>query len=102
MTSLDDHTTNVHSTLRYISIQFDSVSISNASVQASEQLNAWIGGFESILSKITGGNFNWFLHTMLFMHTLFVIQKQKEKERKNADEEEGEEEEVGIDIDEEM
>jgi hypothetical protein len=63
-----------------------------------------MGGFESILSKMTGGNFNWFLHTMLFMHTLFVIQKQKEKEKTDDDdeEEEEEEEEVGIDIDEEM
>ena len=47
--------------------------------QACEQLNAWLGGFETILKRMTTGNFNWFLHTMLFVHTQRVIQKQKEK-----------------------
>ena len=28
--------------------------------QACEQLNAWIGGFEFILKKMTPSNFNWF------------------------------------------
>ncbi|KAM6503968.1 hypothetical protein JOM56_000911 [Amanita muscaria] len=32
--------------------------------QACEQLNAWLGGFESILKRMTPGNFDWFLHTM--------------------------------------
>jgi hypothetical protein len=49
---------------------------------------------------MTGGNFNWFLHVMLFMHTLFIIQKQKEKERKENDGDD-EEEEIGIDIEDE-
>ncbi|TFK36079.1 hypothetical protein BDQ12DRAFT_699783 [Crucibulum laeve] len=31
--------------------------------QACEQLNAWLGGFESILKRMTPSNFNWFLHT---------------------------------------
>ncbi len=44
--------------------------------QACEQLNAWIGGFEFILKKMTPSNFNWFLHTMLFYHTKHVINKQ--------------------------
>ena len=26
---------------------------------------------------MTQGNFNWFLHTMLFLHTVHVIEKQK-------------------------
>ncbi|KAF8871465.1 hypothetical protein BD779DRAFT_1613941 [Infundibulicybe gibba] len=30
--------------------------------QACEQLNSWLGGFESILKRMTPGNFNWFLH----------------------------------------
>ena len=47
--------------------------------QACEQLNSWLGGFESILKRMTVGNFNWFLHTMLFYHTNYVIQKQKRK-----------------------
>jgi len=32
---------------------------------------------------MTSGNFNWLLHTMLFMHTENVIQKQKEKKAKS-------------------
>ena len=40
--------------------------------QACEQLNAWLGGFESILRKMVPGNFDWFLHTMLTYHTTHV------------------------------
>jgi len=36
---------------------------------------------------MTGSNFNWFLHVMIFMHTLEVIQKQEEKRRKDEDDE---------------
>ena len=36
--------------------------------QACEQLNAWLGGFESILKWMTSKNFNWLLHVMLFYH----------------------------------
>jgi hypothetical protein len=57
--------------------------------QACEQLNAWIGGFEFILKKMTPGNFNWFLHTMLFYHTQYVINKMKTDE---GDEEDAESE----------
>ncbi|KAF8063637.1 hypothetical protein FPV67DRAFT_1563606 [Lyophyllum atratum] len=46
--------------------------------QACEQLNAWMGGFESILKRMVPSNFNWFLHTMLFYHTSIVIQKQQQ------------------------
>ena len=38
-----------------------------------------MGGYESILKKMTSGNFNWFLHSMLFYHTRHVIAKQEEK-----------------------
>ena len=41
-----------------------------------EQLNAWLGGFESILKRMIPSNFNWFLHTMLFYHTQHVVKKQ--------------------------
>jgi hypothetical protein len=34
---------------------------------------------------MTVGNFNWFMHTMLFMHTLYVIQKQEAKKEKVED-----------------
>ena len=30
------------------------------SIQACEQLNSWLGGYESILKRMTPGNFNWF------------------------------------------
>jgi hypothetical protein len=53
--------------------------------QACEQLNAWLGGFESILKRMTSGNFNWFLHTMLFYHTQRVIQKQQKVMDQMAD-----------------
>lgn len=33
--------------------------------QACEQLNAWIGGFQSILNHMTIDNFNWYLHSPL-------------------------------------
>jgi hypothetical protein len=43
--------------------------------QACEQLNAWLGGFET-MRKMTVGNSNWFLHTMLSYHTKLVIERQ--------------------------
>ena len=42
-------------------------------------MNAWLGGFESILKRMKPGNFNWFLHAMLFYHTKHVITRQKRK-----------------------
>ena len=45
-------------------------------IQACEQLNAWLGGFESIIKWMTTGNFNWYLYTILFYHTVFVLKKQ--------------------------
>ena len=44
--------------------------------QACEQLNAWLGGFESILKRMTPANFNWLLHAMLSYHTVQVLEKQ--------------------------
>ncbi|KAF9000497.1 hypothetical protein BDQ17DRAFT_1391316 [Cyathus striatus] len=37
--------------------------------QACEQLNSWLGGFESIMKCMTPSNFNWFIHSMIFHHT---------------------------------
>jgi len=34
---------------------------------------------------MTPGNFNWFLHTMLFYHTKYVIRKQEMKKQQNVD-----------------
>lgn len=57
--------------------------------QACEQLNAWLGGFDNILRRMKSGNFNWFLHTMLYYHTKQVIRKQgvniDKDERDSAD-----------------
>ena len=47
--------------------------------QACEQLNAWLGGYETMLKKMTSSNFNWFLHSMLIYHTRLVIEKQVKK-----------------------
>ena len=41
--------------------------------QTCEQLNAWLGGFESILKRMTSKNFNWFMHVMLFYHVKHVL-----------------------------
>ncbi|EDR13491.1 uncharacterized protein LACBIDRAFT_308477 [Laccaria bicolor S238N-H82] len=50
--------------------------------QACEQLNGWLGGFDSILKRMTVDNFNWFLHAMLFYHTRYVLEKIKKREEK--------------------
>jgi hypothetical protein len=42
-------------------------------------LNGWLTGFDPILKRMKPGNFNWLLHSMLFYHTKFVIQKQDRK-----------------------
>ena len=46
---------------------------------------------------MTMGNFNWFLHTMLFYHTKYVIRKQTIK--KQTEEQDDEEEDMGLDED---
>jgi hypothetical protein len=69
--------------------------------QTSEQLNAWIGGFGSIVNRMTVGNFDWFIHVMFFLHTLIVIEKQAEKRmRSGVDAVEGDDEEDEEDEDE--
>ena len=65
--------------------------------QVCEQLNAWLGGYQSILKCMTPGNFNWFLHTMLFYHTKYVIRKQMIN--KQPEEKEDEEDDLGLDED---
>ena len=53
---------------------------------------------------MTINNFNWFLHTLLFLHCQKIMENLKEKERRRelgleSDEEEDEDEEAGIEID---
>ena len=79
-------------------------------LQACEQLNAWIGGFQPILNRMTPNNFKWFLHSLLFIHTQRVIKAQKDKARKKLeggdddddddDDDEGDAEGIAIDRDE--
>ena len=44
---------------------------------------------------MTPGNFNWFLHAMLFYYTKYVIRKQTIKNQ--PDEQDEEEEDLGLD-----
>ncbi|TFK41564.1 hypothetical protein BDQ12DRAFT_696741 [Crucibulum laeve] len=58
---------------------------------ACEQLNAWLGGFESILKRMVPSNFDWFLHAMLFYHGSYVIkQQQKKKNQKESQKDDNE------------
>lgn len=67
--------------------------VSNNNIQACEQLNAWLGGFQTILKQMTVNNFNWFIHAMVFLHTERVIEKQLSKElRRNQYESDSDEE----------
>ena len=38
--------------------------------------NAWISSFQSILKQIVVSNFKWYLHTLMYMHIKWVIQRQ--------------------------
>ncbi|KAF8315570.1 hypothetical protein F5887DRAFT_907363 [Amanita rubescens] len=67
--------------------------------QACEQLNAWLGGYEQILKRMTSGNFNWFLHTMLFYHTRHVINNQLKQEKSGPQVDGDDDGGVGIDVD---
>ena len=44
--------------------------------QAFEQLNAWISGFQTILKQMVISNFKWYLHSLLYLHTKKVLQRQ--------------------------
>jgi hypothetical protein len=44
---------------------------------------------------MTPGNFNWFIHTMLFYHTKYVLRKQQQKKEEKGNSEE--EENLGLD-----
>ena len=45
---------------------------------------------------MTPSNFNWFLHIMLFYHTIHVLERQKQKNNKRVDDgDDGDDEENG-------
>ena len=64
-------------------------------------MNSWLGGFQSILKRMTPGNFDWFLHAMLYYHTKHVLKKASQKRGRTADRnvDEDENEGVGMDAD---
>ena len=57
----------------------------NKFYQACEQLNSWLGGYESILKRMIPGNFDWFLHSMLFYHTKHVLKRQGGEDSSDQD-----------------
>ncbi|KAF8999973.1 hypothetical protein BDQ17DRAFT_1391396 [Cyathus striatus] len=67
--------------------------------QACEQLNAWLGGFQSILNRMTVDNFNWTTHAMLFIHTQHVLMKQNIKQTQNTNTNDNNVEDDGIELD---
>ncbi|KAH6902652.1 hypothetical protein BKA70DRAFT_1434983 [Coprinopsis sp. MPI-PUGE-AT-0042] len=43
--------------------------------QACEQLNSWLASYDPILKRMTIHNFNWLLHSLLFLHSKRVLQR---------------------------
>src|ERR1700691_4858872 len=80
------HITNVPLTHRFVYISQHNINTHSLFQQACEQLNAWIGGFQPVLNRMTPNNFNWFLHSLLFIHTQRVIKAQQDKAKKSEDE----------------
>ncbi|KAF8872290.1 hypothetical protein CPB84DRAFT_1818090 [Gymnopilus junonius] len=48
-------------------IQMDNHMVTGPSILKSEQLNAWLGGYQSIAKWMTPGNFNWFIMLCCFI-----------------------------------
>lgn len=89
------NTTKEPSIARYVCSFSSSINtFLNLLHKACEQLNAWIGGFQSILNRMTVSNFDWTLHALLFLHTQRVIRRQTQKRQDN----EGVEEDAGVEI----
>ncbi|KAF8873747.1 hypothetical protein CPB84DRAFT_1838917 [Gymnopilus junonius] len=63
--------------------------------QVCKQLNTWLEDYQSIAKQMTPGNFNWFIHVMLFYHTKYTIKKQQKKQS-NQETEDGD---IGLDED---
>ena len=94
----DDANGNSHYKCAFNTQVFSLLKFTNANFHllffwACEWLNSWIGGFQSILNRMTPNNFKWYLHVLLFIHTQRIIKRQMAK-----GEDEGEDEDDGIDI----
>ncbi|PPQ86460.1 hypothetical protein CVT25_008459 [Psilocybe cyanescens] len=61
--------------------------------QVYEQLNAWLGGYESILKQMTSKNFNWFIHSMLVYHVKHVLGRLSSSQNEDSIDDESSEEE---------
>ena len=46
---------------------------------------------------MVNGNFNWFLHTMLFYHTRYVLEKQNRRRENGENNDEDDDDEDGDD-----
>jgi hypothetical protein len=61
----------------------NTVKVREFNTEAYEQLNAWLGGFESILKCMTVNKFNWFLYLIIFYHVKHVLQKMEKSNLSN-------------------
>jgi hypothetical protein len=59
-------------------------------------LNAWLAGYESVLKKMTIGNFDWFMHTMLFLHTERVINRQQAQVESAMDDDDDDDDDASL------
>jgi hypothetical protein len=82
-------------------LKFTYANIHSGFSPACEQLNSWIGGFQSIPNQIAPNNFKWYLHALLFIHTQQFIKRQMDKVEEEEEEEEEDDNDEGIDIKEE-
>ena len=57
-------------------------------------MNSWIGGYESIVKRMVPGNFDWFIHTVLFYHTKVVLKQQQKKQARQIEDEDEDEVDV--------
>ncbi|KAF9496218.1 hypothetical protein BDN71DRAFT_1430348 [Pleurotus eryngii] len=64
--------------------------------EACEQLNAWLGGFQTVLNWMTVSNFDFTMHVLLFLHTQCVIARQQGRQEEAGDESEDEEDKNGV------
>ena len=44
----------------------------------------WLGGFQTVLNRMTVSNFDFTMHVLLFLHTQRVIARQEERNTKKA------------------
>ena len=55
-----------------------------------------MGGFQTVLNRMTVSNFDFTMHVLLFLHTQRVIARQQGRQEEAGDESEDEEDENGV------